>query len=69
MVGTFYASSSPEAKPFVTVGQSVKKGADVVGYFRGNEDDESGFKQNLMERLLKYSLIMLNQSNLINHYL
>ena len=26
MVGTFYASSSPEAKPFVTVGQSVKKG-------------------------------------------
>ena len=26
MVGTFYASSSPEAKPSVTVGQSVKKG-------------------------------------------
>ncbi len=26
MVGTFYASSSPEAKPFVTIGQSVKKG-------------------------------------------
>ena len=26
MVGTFYASSSPESKPFVTVGQSVKKG-------------------------------------------
>ena len=29
MVGTFYASSSPEAKPFVTVGQSVKKGDTV----------------------------------------
>ena len=26
MVGTFYASASPESKPFVTIGQSVKKG-------------------------------------------
>ena len=26
MVGTFYASASPESKPFVTKGQSVKKG-------------------------------------------
>jgi acetyl-CoA carboxylase biotin carboxyl carrier protein len=26
MVGTFYAASSPEAKPYVTVGQSVSKG-------------------------------------------
>jgi acetyl-CoA carboxylase biotin carboxyl carrier protein len=26
MVGTFYASASPESKPFVTVGQAVKKG-------------------------------------------
>ncbi|WP_395338631.1 acetyl-CoA carboxylase biotin carboxyl carrier protein [Ningiella sp. W23] len=26
MVGTFYRSSSPESKPFVEVGQSVKKG-------------------------------------------
>ena len=26
MVGTFYSSASPESKPFVTVGQSVKKG-------------------------------------------
>ena len=26
MVGTFYASASPESKPFVTLGQSVKKG-------------------------------------------
>ena len=26
MVGTFYASDSPESKPFVTIGQSVKKG-------------------------------------------
>lgn len=29
MVGTFYASSSPEAEPFVTVGSKVKKG-DVL---------------------------------------
>ena len=26
MVGTFYASASPESKPFVTAGQTVKKG-------------------------------------------
>ena len=26
MVGPFYASASPESKPFVTTGQSVKKG-------------------------------------------
>jgi acetyl-CoA carboxylase biotin carboxyl carrier protein len=26
MVGTFYRSSSPESKPFVEVGQSIKKG-------------------------------------------
>ena len=30
IVGTFYASPSPDEKPFVEVGQSVKKG-DVVG--------------------------------------
>jgi acetyl-CoA carboxylase biotin carboxyl carrier protein len=29
MVGTFYTSPSPDAKPFVTVGQSVKKGDKV----------------------------------------
>lgn len=29
MVGTFYKSPSPDAKPFVTVGQTVKQG-DVV---------------------------------------
>ncbi len=29
MVGTFYASSSPEAKPFVKVGDIVKKGQVV----------------------------------------
>ena len=26
MVGTFYASASPESKPFVILGQSIKKG-------------------------------------------
>lgn len=30
LVGTFYCAPSPEDKPFVTVGQRVKKG-DVVG--------------------------------------
>ena len=29
MVGTFYTSPSPEAKPFVTVGQSINKGDKV----------------------------------------
>lgn len=30
LVGTFYRTPSPEAKPFVTVGQKVKKG-DILG--------------------------------------
>lgn len=30
LVGTFYGAPSPEDKPFVSVGQSVKKG-DVIG--------------------------------------
>ncbi len=30
MVGTYYSAPSPSAKPFVTVGQDVKKG-DTVG--------------------------------------
>jgi acetyl-CoA carboxylase biotin carboxyl carrier protein len=30
MVGTFYSASSPEAKPFVIVGQSINKG-DTIG--------------------------------------
>jgi len=30
LVGTFYCAPSPEDKPFVTVGQGVKKG-DVIG--------------------------------------
>ena len=29
MVGTFYRSPSPEAKPFVEVGQTVKEGQTV----------------------------------------
>ena len=29
MVGTFYASSSPDADPFVSVGQKVKKGDTI----------------------------------------
>ena len=29
MVGTFYTSPSPDAKPFVTVGQTINKGDKV----------------------------------------
>ena len=29
MVGTFYTSPSPDAKPFVTVGQTIKQGDKV----------------------------------------
>lgn len=29
MVGTFYAAPSPEDKPFVTIGQTIKKGDKV----------------------------------------
>jgi len=29
MVGTFYRASSPDAKPYVEVGQTVKKGETV----------------------------------------
>lgn len=47
MVGTFYASASPEAAPFVKVGQSVKAG-DTLGIieamkmFNQIESDVSG---------------------------
>ncbi|SFV60636.1 Biotin carboxyl carrier protein of acetyl-CoA carboxylase [hydrothermal vent metagenome] len=29
MVGTFYAASSPDSKPFVTIGQNINKG-DII---------------------------------------
>ena len=29
MVGTFYRSSSPDAKPFIEVGQAVKEGDTI----------------------------------------
>jgi acetyl-CoA carboxylase biotin carboxyl carrier protein len=39
MVGTLYRSPSPDAKPFVEVGQAVKKG-DTVCIIEGDEADE-----------------------------
>jgi acetyl-CoA carboxylase biotin carboxyl carrier protein len=47
MVGTFYRSSSPDAKPFVEVGQSVKVGdvlciIEAMKMFNQIEADKSG---------------------------
>ena len=47
MVGTFYRSSSPEAKPFVEVGQSVKAGdtlciVEAMKMMNQIEADKSG---------------------------
>lgn len=47
MVGTFYRSSSPDAKPFVEVGQSVKTGdvlciIEAMKMFNQIEADKSG---------------------------
>ena len=47
MVGTFYRSSSPDAKPFVEVGQSVKAGdvlciIEAMKMFNQIEADKSG---------------------------
>ena len=39
MVGTAYLAPSPDAKPFVEIGQAVKEGQDPP-YHRGDEDDE-----------------------------
>ncbi len=39
MVGTFYRASSPDASPFVEVGQTVKAGRHPVRH-RGDEADE-----------------------------
>ena len=47
MVGTYYSAPSPSAKPFITVGQQVKKG-DTVGIIEAMkimnqiEADQSG---------------------------
>lgn len=47
MVGTFYRSASPEAKPFVEVGQSVKQGdtlciIEAMKMFNQIEADKAG---------------------------
>jgi acetyl-CoA carboxylase biotin carboxyl carrier protein len=47
MVGTFYAASSPEAPPFVKVGQSVKQGEtlgviEAMKMFNQIESDKAG---------------------------
>jgi len=47
MVGTFYAASSPEAPPFVKVGQSVRQGEtlgviEAMKMFNQIESDQAG---------------------------
>lgn len=54
MVGTFYASSSPESPPFVTVGSSVEEGEtlciiEAMKIFNQIEADRSG----VIRRVLK----------------
>ena len=39
IVGTFYRASEPDARPFVEVGDAVKKG-QVLLHHRGDEADE-----------------------------
>lgn len=54
IVGTFYASPSPDAKPFVTVGQTVKKGdvLCIVEAMKMMNDIESEFDGKVKEVLV-----------------
>ncbi|WP_367606427.1 acetyl-CoA carboxylase biotin carboxyl carrier protein [Legionella sp. W05-934-2] len=53
MVGTLYSSPSPEAKPFVTVGQSIKVGdticiIEAMKMFNEIEADKSGIVKQIL---------------------
>ena len=55
LVGTFYAAAAPDEKPFVTRGQSVKKG-EVVGIIEAMKlmnEIESDFDGTVTEILVK----------------
>ena len=55
MVGTFYAKSSPNSEPYVTVGQSVKKGdiLCIVEAMKLMNEIESEFEGVIKEILVK----------------
>lgn len=53
MVGTFYQSASPEAAPFITVGQSINKGdvvciVEAMKMMNQIEADQSGVVQAIL---------------------
>lgn len=53
MVGTLYSAPSPEAKPFVTVGQSIKAGdticiIEAMKMFNEIESDKSGVVKEIL---------------------
>jgi acetyl-CoA carboxylase biotin carboxyl carrier protein len=53
MVGTFYQSASPEAAPFITVGQSINKGdvvciVEAMNMMNQIEADQSGVVQAIL---------------------
>ena len=53
MVGTFYQSASPDAPPFITVGQSINKGdvvciVEAMKMMNQIEADQSGVVQAIL---------------------
>ncbi len=53
MVGTFYQASSPESKPFVSVGDSVKKGQivciiEAMKFMNEVESDKNGVVKQIL---------------------
>lgn len=55
MVGTFYAKSSPDSEPYVTVGQKVKKGEVlcIIEAMKLMNEIESEFDGEILEILVK----------------
>ena len=57
MVGTFYSASNPEAKPFVSVGDKVKKGS-VIGIIEAMKimnEIEADFDMKIVDVLVQNS--------------
>ncbi len=55
MVGTFYAKSSPDSEPYVTIGQKVKKGdvLCIIEAMKLMNEIESEFDGEIVEILVK----------------
>lgn len=55
MVGTFYAKSSPDSEPYVTIGQKVKKGEVlcIIEAMKLMNEIESEFDGEILEILVK----------------